>query len=128
MEQRATADTDERHEMGMATRTIGKLAAVLAVAVLFLGGPAAAGAAPRSQAVARANDFILGCTAQRGDPVVVMDSTGESLTVFCQFPDGRVSVCQFLPVEKDCQWVGVLKAPTRTRSNVLTNAALVAAP
>ena len=104
--------------MATAIHSIGKLAVVLAVTVLLLGGLAApAGAAPRSQGVSQANDFIFGCTQQGGDPVVIMDSTGENLTVLCRWPDGTVAVCQFLPVVKDCQWVTPLKASDRTRSS-----------
>ena len=103
--------------MATAIHTIGKLAVVLAVTVLLLGGVALpAGAMPRSQGVSAANDFVLGCTQQGGDPVVVMDSTGESLTVFCRWPDGRVAVCQFRPVAKDCQWVHPLKAANPSRN------------
>lgn len=106
--------------MGTAMHTIGKLAIVLAVAVLLMGGLAtAAGAAPRSQGITEANDFVLGCTASGGDPVVIMDTTGENLTVLCRYPNGTVSVCQFLPVVKACQWVTPLKAterPPSTRS------------
>ncbi|MGH2550051.1 MAG: hypothetical protein ACRDHN_11700 [Thermomicrobiales bacterium] len=104
--------------MRTSMRTIGKLAMVLAVAVLLLGGLATpAGATPRSQGVAQANDFVLGCTSAGGDPVVIMDTTGENLTVICRFPDGTVSVCPFLPVVKACQWVTPLKAADRTRNN-----------
>jgi putative hemolysin len=103
--------------MATAMQTIGKLAVVLAVAVLLLGGLATpAGATPRSQGVSKANDYVLSCTQMGGDPVVVMDSTGENLTVMCRWPDGRVAVCQFLPVAKDCQWVTPLKASDRSRS------------
>jgi putative hemolysin len=103
--------------MATAMQTIGKLAVVLAVAVLLLGGLAIpASAAPRSQGVDMANNFILNCTAQGGDPVVVMDSSGENLTVMCRWPDGKVSVCQFLPVVKECQWVTPLKVSDRSRS------------
>ena len=104
--------------MATAIRTIGKLTMVLAVAVLLLGGLAApAGAAPRSQGIDQANSFILSCTASGGDPVVVMDSTGENLTVMCRYPDGKVAVCQFLPVAKECQWVTTLKASNGSRSS-----------
>ena len=52
--------------MATAIHTIGKLAVVLAVTVLLLGGLAIpAGAAPRSQGVSKANDFVLTCTADR---------------------------------------------------------------
>jgi hypothetical protein len=104
--------------MATAIHTIGKLAVGLAVTVLLLGGLAVpAGATPRSQGVSQANDFVLGCTAAGGDPIVVMDSTGENLTVFCRYSDGTVSVCQFLPVVKECQWVTPLRASDRSRSN-----------
>lgn len=104
--------------MGTAMHTIGKLAMVLAVAVLLMGGLAtSAGAAPRSKGVSQANDFVLGCTLAGGDPVVIMDSTGENLTVLCRYPDGSVSVCQFLPVVKACQWVTPLKVAERPPSN-----------
>jgi hypothetical protein len=109
---------DRRQEMATAIHAIGKLALVLAVTVLLLGGLAVpAGAMPRSEGVSAANDFVLGCTQQGGDAVVVMDSTGESLTVLCRWPDGTVAVCQFLPVMKDCQWVHPLKAANPSRSN-----------
>jgi hypothetical protein len=45
-----------------------------------------------------------------------MDSSGENLTVMCRWPDGKVSVCQFLPVVKECQWVTPLKVSDRSRS------------
>lgn len=102
--------------MATAKHTIGKLALVLAVAVLLLNGLATqAGAAPRSQGVSDANDYVLGCTQMGGDPVVVMDTSGENLTVLCRYSNGRVAVCQFLPVKKDCQWVTPInptQAPT----------------
>jgi hypothetical protein len=104
--------------MATAIHAIGRLAVVLAVTVLLLGGVAIpASAMPRSQGVSAANDFIFGCTQQGGDPVVIMDSTGENLTVLCRWPDGTVAVCQFLPVVKECQWVTPLKASDRSRSN-----------
>ncbi len=104
--------------MATAIHTIGKLAVVLAVTVLLLGGLAIpAGAAPRSQGVSKANDYVLTCTQMGGDPVVVMDSSGDSLTVLCRWPNGTVSVCQFLPVVKDCQWVTPLKVSDGSRSN-----------
>jgi hypothetical protein len=97
--------------MGTVKRVIGKFAVVLAVAALLLGGLAVpARASPRSQGVSDANDYIFGCVQMGGDPVVVMDSTGENLTVLCRYSDGRVAVCQFLPVKKDCQWVTPLKS------------------
>jgi hypothetical protein len=103
--------------MATAIHTIGKLAVVLVATVLLLGGLAIpAGATPRSEGVSKANDFVFGCIQQGGDPVVVMDSTGESLTVLCRWSDGTVSVCQFLPVAKDCQWVHPLKAANPSRN------------
>lgn len=104
--------------MGTAMQTIRKLAVVLAVVALLLGGLAIpAGAAPRSQGVSDANDFVFGCFSAGGDPVVIMDSTGENLTVLCRYPDGTVAVCQFLPVVKACQWVTPLKSRDRSPSN-----------
>jgi len=96
---------------------VGKLAMVLAVAVLLLGGvTTSALASPRSEGVSQANDFVFGCVSSGGDPVVIMDTTGENLTVLCRYSDGSVSVCQFLPVVKSCQWVHPLKATEPTPS------------
>lgn len=104
--------------MGTAMQKVRKLAVVLAVATLLLGGLALpAGASPRSDGVSAANDYIFGCVSMGGDPVVVMDSTGENLTVLCRYSDGRVAVCQFLPVKKDCQWVTPLKSRGSSPSN-----------
>lgn len=97
--------------MATSIQGIRKLVVVLAMAIVLLGGLVTpAGAAPRSYGVGLANEFIFNCTWAGGEPVVVMDSTGENLTVMCRYPDGRVAVCQFLPVVKECQWVTPLKA------------------
>ena len=90
--------------------TIGKVTIMLAVAVVLLGGLGApADVAAIRPGINEANEFILSCTRLGGEPIVVMDSTGENLTVYCIYPDGSTSVCQFLPVVKDCQWVTPLK-------------------
>lgn len=72
-----------------------RLVAALALALLLLGGLAAApaGAAPRSQTVERANTFIDLCFQMGGEPSVIMDSTGESITVVCTYPNGYVDYC-----------------------------------
>lgn len=104
--------------MGTALQKIRKLAMALAVVALLLGGLAIpAGASPRSDGVSAANDYVFGCFSTGGDPVVIMDTTGENLTVLCRYPDGRVAVCQFLPVKKDCQWVTPLKSRNVAPSN-----------
>lgn len=101
--------------MTTAMHTIGKLTLVVAIATLLLSGVVSgAAAAPRSEGISQANDYIYQCTLMGGDPVVIMDTTGENLTVLCRYSDGRVAVCPFLPVKKDCQWVTPIKAGTPT--------------
>jgi hypothetical protein len=79
------------------TSTRRTVFAALALALLALivaermAGPV--GAEPRSDKVNRANKMIEKCFNEGGDPSVIMDTTGESITIACSFPDGSTVYC-----------------------------------
>lgn len=77
------------------TRRTALTALALTLVAILLTGIAAppAGATPRSPTVDRANKLIEWCFNMGGEPVVIMDSTGESITVACVWPDGDISFC-----------------------------------
>jgi hypothetical protein len=75
-------------------RTIGRIAAVGAVALLLVGttaGPVGAMRRSEAQAIKRANAFVNRCLAAGGDPAAEHGMTGNGgvWSVICDYPNGE---------------------------------------
>jgi hypothetical protein len=73
--------------------TLGRLVMV-AVAAILIGGSLAAPAvaATRDDGVQQANEFILACVDEDGDPEVI-EAGDEIITVSCRFSEGHSMDC-----------------------------------
>jgi putative hemolysin len=94
--------------MNAPMRTIGRAVAAVAVALVVAGSTVGiAAATQRDDAVAAANAEIAYCFETGGDPVVLMDTTGESISVFCYYPSGNNYVCTWDPVRRCTGFKGI---------------------
>ena len=74
--------------MNRKIQTIGRIAAVGAVALVLAGSAASVEARPRSDAVRLANRMIANCFVNGGEPDAGDEGYGIGFT--CAYPDGRV--------------------------------------
>jgi putative hemolysin len=94
-------------------RTSMKALALAFIAILLTGLAATpAGAQPRSVSVQKANDMVDLCFQRGGDPDVIMDSTGTSITVVCTMPNGDVMYCDVSNASgTKCTLVTIVSSP-----------------